>query len=94
MKLFKIFDPFITFLLASITLAYLFYYIGIDTSGWHLAQVGPAGIAGIFFLYGLKLDMQQMKAGLSNWRVHLAVQSSTFLLFPLLVLPGYVGHWV
>lgn len=89
MKLFKIFDPFITFLLATITLAYLFYYIGIDTSGWHLAQVGSAGIAGIFFLYGLKLDMQQMKAGLSNWRVHLAVQSSTFLLFPLLVLPGY-----
>ncbi len=33
--------------------------------------------------------MRQIKQGLSNWRLHIAVQSSTFLLFPLLVLPTY-----
>lgn len=90
MKLPKLFDPFIMLLLGAITLAYLCNYTGIDVSGWRLAQIGSAGIGGIFFLYGLKLDMHQMKSGLYNWRVHLAVQVSTFVLFPLLVLPGYI----
>lgn len=89
MKLFKLFDPFIVLLVSSILLAYLCYEIHIDTSGWQLAQIGAIGIGGIFFLYGLKLDMQQITAGLSNWRIHLAVQSATFLLFPLLILPGF-----
>src|SRR5699024_8283044 len=41
----------------------------------------------IFFFYGLKLSGKQIKSGLQNWKLHLLVQLSTFLLFPLLVLP-------
>ena len=40
---------------------------------------------GIFF-YGLKLSPQKMREGLSNWKLHLLVQLSTFILFPLIVL--------
>jgi sodium/bile acid cotransporter 7 len=47
------------------------------------------GVGLIFFFYGLKLSLGELKTGLSNYRVHLLVQLATFLLFPLLVLPFY-----
>jgi len=43
------------------------------------------GIALLFFFYGLKLDPAQLRTGLSNWRLHLLIQVTTFLGFPLLV---------
>ena len=43
------------------------------------------GIALLFFFYGLKLDPAQLRAGLSNWRLHVLIQLTTFLGFPLLV---------
>jgi sodium/bile acid cotransporter 7 len=54
-----------------------------------LKQIGNAGISGIFFFYGLKLSPQKMKEGLSNWRLHLLVQLSTFFIFPVLVMAFY-----
>ncbi|WP_296698183.1 bile acid:sodium symporter family protein [Algoriphagus sp.] len=44
------------------------------------------GIALVFFFYGLKLDPDQLKKGLKNWKLHLLIQASTFLIFPALVL--------
>jgi sodium/bile acid cotransporter 7 len=43
------------------------------------------GIALLFFFYGLKLDPGQLRSGLSNWRLHVLIQATTFLGFPLLV---------
>jgi sodium/bile acid cotransporter 7 len=43
------------------------------------------GIALLFFFYGLKLDPAQLRAGLSNWRLHVLIQVTTFLGFPSLV---------
>lgn len=43
------------------------------------------GIALLFFFYGLKLDPAQLRVGLSNWRLHVLIQVTTFLGFPLLV---------
>ena len=43
------------------------------------------GIALLFFFYGLKLDPAQLRAGLSNWRLHVLIQVTTFLGFPFLV---------
>ncbi len=43
-----------------------------------------AAIALLFFLHGAKLSRQAVLAGLTNWRLHLTVLASTFLLFPLL----------
>jgi sodium/bile acid cotransporter 7 len=43
------------------------------------------GIALLFFFYGLKLDPAQLRAGLSNWRLHVLIQVTTFFGFPLLV---------
>src|SRR5690606_12031543 len=45
-----------------------------------------AGIALIFFLHGVALSFAALKAGTLRWPLHLVVQTSTFLLFPLLGL--------
>ncbi|WP_291778160.1 bile acid:sodium symporter family protein [Cecembia sp.] len=47
------------------------------------------GISVIFFFYGVKLSPQKLKEGLSNWKLHLVVQATTFLVFPLVVLLFY-----
>lgn len=54
-----------------------------------LDTISTIGISGIFFLYGLKLSPSQMRHGLSNWKLHLVVQLTTFVLFPVLVIPFY-----
>jgi sodium/bile acid cotransporter 7 len=51
-----------------------------------LDQISSLGISGIFFLYGLKLSPGKLLEGLANWKLHLLIQLSTFLIFPLLVL--------
>lgn len=47
------------------------------------------GIVGIFFLYGLKLNFKKVIQDISNWRLHLLVQGTTFVLFPFLVFVFY-----
>ncbi len=55
--------------------------------GWlHPELLTKAGIALIFFLHGLALSFNALKAGTLRWPLHLVVQTSTFLLFPLLGL--------
>lgn len=55
--------------------------------GWmHPELVTKAGVALIFFLHGVALSFAALRAGALNWRLHLLVQTSTFLLFPLLGL--------
>jgi sodium/bile acid cotransporter 7 len=65
--------------------------------GWmHPELLTKGGVALIFFLHGVALSFGALKVGALNWRLHLLVQSSTFLLFPLLgfvamkVLEGHV----
>ena len=52
----------------------------------HPEIVTKGGVALIFFLHGLMLSFTALRAGALNWRLHLLVQSCTFLLFPLLGL--------
>lgn len=55
--------------------------------GWlHPELLTKAGVALIFFLHGLVLSFVALRAGALNWRLHLLVQSCTFVLFPLLGL--------
>ena len=51
-----------------------------------LKTITDIGIGFIFFFYGLKLSPAEFKAGLHNYKVHLLIQLSTFVLFPVLVL--------
>jgi sodium/bile acid cotransporter 7 len=54
------------------------------------------GVALIFFLHGVALSFAALRAGAFRWPLHLVVQFSTFLLFPLLGLSllAIVGRWL
>ncbi|MDX9909682.1 MAG: bile acid:sodium symporter, partial [Mariniphaga sp.] len=80
-------DWFITCLFLMILAAWIKPGIGMDLNYIDLNLVINIGVILIFFFYGLKLDWVKMKAGMRNWKMHFAVQLTTFLLFPLLILP-------
>lgn len=85
-------DRFLVAIAIVIGIAYAFPFGAEGESGKNLDLISTFGIALIFFFYGLKLSIQQLRTGLKNWKLHLLVQASTFLIFPLLVLPfrGYI----
>ncbi len=58
-------------------------------NGIPLSVVSRLGIFLIFFFHGLKLGREKFLSGLGNFRLHFAIQFSTFLLFPLIVLLFY-----
>lgn len=93
MKLiFKIFTKQNTFLflLASMVLLAKFVPFRPAYNQWFpLSSFIDWGIAGIFLLYGLKLNLKEVLKDVSNWKLHLLIQSATFLLFPFLVLVFY-----
>lgn len=82
-------DWFISGLFLMILVAWLKPGMGMDLQPVHLGLVIDIGVVLIFFFYGLKLDPAKLKAGMSNWKMHVAIQLTTFLLFPLLILPFY-----
>ena len=79
-------DYFIAGIILMIVLAKIYPYAGLDTGKWSLPQLANWGVTLIFFFYGMRLSKEKFLTGLTNWRLHLLVQLSTFLLFPLLLL--------
>ncbi len=82
-------DWFISGLVVMILAAWIVPGIGMEGKYFNLGTVIDAGVVLIFFFYGLKLDPEKLKRGMSNWHMHLSVQFTTFIIFPLLVLPFY-----
>jgi solute carrier family 10 (sodium/bile acid cotransporter), member 7 len=82
-------NKFVFALFLVMLLAWVFPGPGAPDSIIPLKTIGSIGISLIFFFYGLKLSPEKLRAGLGNFRLHLLVQLSTFLLFPLIVLPFY-----
>ncbi len=77
-------NGFIIALLMAIPVAYFFPK---GSTILHLNEVTDVGIGLIFFFYGLKLSMSTFRSGVRNYKLHLLIHLSTFVLFPLLVLP-------
>lgn len=73
-----------------IFLAWILPGIGMGNYAPDLGNMIDAGVFLIFFFYGLKLNPEKIRVGMSNWKMHLAIQLTTFVLFPLLVLPFYM----
>ena len=79
-------DWFLLGMIAATVLAWAFPGPG-AAGGWmHPELLTKAGVALIFFLHGVALSFAALKAGALNWRLHLLVQTCTFVLFPLLGL--------
>jgi solute carrier family 10 (sodium/bile acid cotransporter), member 7 len=73
---------FIVALGCSVGLAFLFPSPGAKGGWLHPDLLNSAGIALILFLQGLAMAVERMKSGAGNWRLHLIIQSFTFVLFP------------
>ena len=79
-------DWFIPALLLMIGLAWIWPEGGLGQGPFALRSLAGIGISVIFFLYGLRLSIRQLIGCFYNWKLHLIIQSVTFIIFPLLVL--------
>lgn len=70
----------------AVALAWLLPDPGAKGGLLHPELINKLGVSLIFFLHGLTLSFGALLAGTRKWRLHLLVQSSTFLLFPALGL--------
>ncbi|HRN55879.1 MAG TPA: bile acid:sodium symporter family protein [Agriterribacter sp.] len=82
-------DRFVLALFLAVGIAWFFPQFGAAQSSIPLDAICTAGIALIFFFYGVKLSPEKIKAGLRNWKLHIVVQAATFIICPLLVLTAY-----
>ncbi len=79
-------DKFVLAIVVVIGIAYFFPKWGTPESTIPLDTISAIGVLLIFFFYGLKLSPSKLKEGIKNWKLHLLIQATTFLIFPLLVL--------
>lgn len=75
----------------AVLLAWLFPDPGAKGGVLHPELLVKAGVALVFFLHGLTLSFSALKAGTLRWPLHLVVQGTTFLVFPLV---GMVIMWL
>lgn len=91
-------DWFLAGLVTAVVAASVYPHLGAREGVLHPELTNKLGVALIFLLHGIGLSFDALKAGTLHWRLHLLVQSCTFVLFPLLglalyaALAGAVGH--
>ena len=83
-------NAFFFLMIGAILLAWLYPPAGISENPFHLPVIAGFGVSVIFFFYGAKLSPESLLHGLSKWRLHLVVQLSTFVLFPLTIVAARV----
>jgi len=90
------FDWFLKGMLVAVALAFLWPAPGAKGGFLHPELLNKIGIALVFFLNGLVLSLASLKDGALRWKVHLLIQTSTFLIFPILgwLLLKASGGWV
>lgn len=88
-------DKFILWLIAAVVLAALLPVAGASAAA--LDWVTYGAIFSLFFLHGARLPREALIAGITGWRLHLAILSLTFIAFPLIgitlarVFPGLLS---
>lgn len=89
-------DGFLLAMLAAVAMASIAPDWGRSQGPLQLGRVIDVGVFLLFFLHGVGLSTQSLKAGASRWRLHLMVQLSTYLAFPLwwAVLAAMAWPWV
>lgn len=79
-------DWFLVGMISAVILATLFPQVGMTGGAIHADILSDWGIFAVFLLHGLGLSTERMWAGMSRWKLHVAVQLMTFAMFPLLWL--------
>jgi solute carrier family 10 (sodium/bile acid cotransporter), member 7 len=84
-------DGFLVAMAAAVVAAIAAPSIGANTSPVPWSVISLIGVSLIFLLNGANLSRQALRTGAANWRLHLFIQSSTFIFFPLIGLALYWG---
>ncbi len=79
-------NGFLLGLILAVAFAFVLPGPGARGGALHAELLNNVGIALILFLQGLSLAFEKIRTGASNWRLHLVIQSFTFLIFPLVGL--------
>jgi len=74
-------DPFLLFLIGTVLLATFLPAQGSFATFVHWLSIVTVVL--LFFFHGAKLAREQVISGLTNWRLHLAILGSTFVMFPI-----------
>ncbi len=82
----KKFDWFIPALLGAILLAKVWTEGGMGTGTWSVRTLSGVGVSVIFLLYGFRLNFKIVILSVRNWKLHLIIQTATFVFFPMLAL--------
>jgi solute carrier family 10 (sodium/bile acid cotransporter), member 7 len=77
-------DRFILWLLATVALAAAFPVSGAAARSVDMLTL--AAIFALFFLHGVRLPREALIAGVTDWRLHLAILGLTFVAFPIIGL--------
>jgi solute carrier family 10 (sodium/bile acid cotransporter), member 7 len=86
-------DPYLLAIASMVALAAVLPARGEVATGFGQATTIAIGL--LFFLYGARLSREAVVQGLSHWRLHALILTSTFVLFPLLGLGFRVlSPWV
>ena len=93
-------DWFLLGMISAVALATLASELGRSGGTLHADVAGNVGIFAVFFLHGIGLSTEKLRAGLARWKLHATVQVFTFCVFPVLWLafraalhgsiPGYL----
>jgi len=79
-------NGFILGLFAVVLLAFIFPDPAARNGWLHPDLVQNLGIALILFLQGISMPLEKVKKGAGNWKLHVIIQSFTFMIFPLVGL--------
>jgi solute carrier family 10 (sodium/bile acid cotransporter), member 7 len=77
-------DPFVLSLLGVVLSATFVPCSGASAQVFHF--LGVAAIASLFFLQGARLSRDAVVNGITHWRLHATIATTTFVLFPLVGL--------
>lgn len=78
------FDWFLKGMIAMVVLAFVWPQPGAQGGFLHPELLNKIGIALVFLLNGLGLSIASLRQGIVRWQVHVLIQVSTFVVFPLL----------
>lgn len=73
-------------MISAVALATVSPELGRSGGPLHADLVTDAGIFAVFLLHGIGLSPERLRAGAARWRLHLFIQTFTFVVFPLLGL--------
>jgi sodium/bile acid cotransporter 7 len=79
-------DPFLLGIVGAVALATVTPDLGRSGGPLRADLLAYVGVVAVFFLNGVGLSTERLLRGLSRWRLHVVVQTFTFVVFPLLWL--------